>query len=205
MSSSNTRHGLGRVRGPMIACVVLFVLFWSSQAAALDAYKDRRGLFVGLGIGGGAGQVNTGKPNELTGFDDNYKLGLNVNGIIGGGWTRNVIFGSEFNWWIRNVQLGPHELEHQHMSFNAVTNIFLLGPLYVHAGGGLAYAVYDTFMDGDQITEYGEMGLSLKAGVGFEYFVNGTVAAGAQVGYTRHFYENAEFDTISGGITVRWY
>lgn len=194
-----------RVRGPLIAGVVLFALLWSSQASALDAYKDRRGLFVGLGIGGGAGQVNTGKRDELSGFDDNYKLGLNVNGMIGGGWTRNIVFGSEFNWWIRNVQIGGKELAHRHMSFNAVTNVFVLGPLYVHGGAGLAYAVYDTYNAGKQVTEYGEMGLSLKAGLGFEYFVNGTVAAGIQAGYTRHFYEYAEFDTISAGMTIRWY
>ena len=49
------------------------------------------------------------------------------------------------------------------------------------------------------------MGLALKGGAGFEYFVNGQIAIGARVGYVRHFYSNGDFDTVAGGITLRWY
>ncbi|MBA2665326.1 MAG: outer membrane beta-barrel protein [Bradymonadaceae bacterium] len=206
MFSNTALHNHRRTMRHLIALGLAAIVFaMSSQAAALDAYKDRRGLFVGLGVGGGAGSVSTDAPGEFTGLDQNYELGLHLNGIVGGGWTRNIIFGAEFNWWIRNVQVGERQLDHQHMSFNAVTNVFLLGPLYLQAGAGLAYAVFDTFRAGDQTTEYREMGLALKGGAGFEYFLNGTVAAGAQVGYTRHFYGGADFDTLAAGITLRWY
>jgi hypothetical protein len=185
--------------------VAIAVVFAASQAFAFDAYKDRHGTVVGIGIGGGAGGVHVDETGVITGLDGDRQLGLHLNAMLGGGVNHYLVLGAEANWWIRTVQINDNALDHQHLSFNAIGNLYLLGPLYLQAGAGFAYAVFDTFRAGEPTFQYREMGLAAKVGLGFEYFLNGTVAAGAQLGYTRHFYANADFDTLAGGITLRWY
>ncbi|MFU8804579.1 MAG: outer membrane beta-barrel protein [Bradymonadaceae bacterium] len=188
----------------LAAFFALAILSWSVNAAAIDGYKDRRGIFVGVGLGGGLGAVDVDEANVRTGFEEGGELGLHLSGIVGGGWTKNIIFGTEMNWWIRTTQVGDQSLNHQHLSFNAVTNVFILSGLYAEAGLGLAYAIFDTSIPGG-MRHYREMGMAAKLGAGFEYFINGTVAPGFHVGYTRHFYQRAEFDTFMAGVTLRWY
>lgn len=202
ISSTPDRLIFVRSLGVLLA---LAVFAFSANAAAIDGYKDRRGIFVGAGVGGAFGAVDVDDNDIRTGFEEGGELGLHLNGIIGGGWTNHILFGTEMNWWIRNTEVGQQRLNHQHLSFNAVTNVFLLGPLYAEAGLGLAYAVFDAWTGEQQTRQYREMGVAAKLGAGFEYFINGTVAPGFHVGYTRHFYQRAEFDTFKAGVTIRWY
>lgn len=179
--------------------------FCSSTAWAIDGYKDRRGPFIGIGFGGGAGSVHINDDNFTSGLEGGGDLGLHLNVNGGGGVTENIVFGAELNTWIRTVSVHDTRLNHQHWSFNAVGEFFLAHGLFVDAGLGLAYAISEASHQNVQTRRYQEMGLALRAGTGFEYFLNGTVAAGLRFGYTRHFYENVEFDTFQGALTLRWY
>ena len=189
--------------GASLALTALLLLLTTSQAVALDGYEDRRGLFGGIGIGGGVGLVNS--PEGETGIDSGRKVGMHLHGIIGGGARKDLVFGAEGNWWLRTVQLGDNALEHHHLSFNGVVNYFILDAFYLDGGVGMAYTIYDAQRDNQQVLRYQELGLSAKAGAGFEFFVNSNTAIGMRFGYTRHFYTNASFDTISGGFSIRWY
>lgn len=194
------------LRRAVMGISVILLTTLSTQAMALDGYKDRRGIFGGLGIGGGVGLVESGDPNDETGIDQGRKLGLHLHGVLGGGVSDNLTFGAEGNWWIRTVQINDNSLEHHHMSFNGVANFYLIQGLYLSGGVGLAYAIYDAQRQDRQIKRYQELGMSAKAGGGFEFFVNGQIAMGMQANYTRHFYSTGgDFDTISGGLTLRWY
>ena len=191
-------------RFSLSAAVLLLLTLLCAQAFALDGYKDRRGLFGGLSVGGGAGAVNSELTNETTGAESGRKLGLHLSGMVGGGVSQNLLFAGEASMWLRTVELGDRQLEHNHLSFNAVANFFVIEGFFLEGGGGLAYAIFDTSRDGEA-THYQELGLALKGGAGFEFFINSDAAIGVKFGYTRHFYENAEFDTVVGGVTVRWY
>ncbi|MEC9400512.1 MAG: outer membrane beta-barrel protein [Myxococcota bacterium] len=188
----------------LAASIALLTLTVSQSAMALDGYQDRRGLFAGVGVGGGVGLVDV-EGNESTGIDSGRKLGLHLNGMIGGGASDRLVIGGEGNWWARTAYIGDNALSHHHMSFNAVANFFILDGLFVEGGGGLAYAIFDTQGPSVDPIHYQELGLAVKGGAGFEMFVNSQVALGLKVGYTRHFYTNADFDTVAGGVTVRWY
>lgn len=177
----------------------------ASQAFALDAYKDRRGLFAGLNLGGGAGFAGVDSAGEATGLDKNRQLGLHLGAEVGGGLTKTITGALETNWWIRTVRLNERKLNHQHLSLLPFVRWFIWDGLNIGAGTGLAYTVFDTERDGVETFRYREMGLALKAGAGYEFFVNGTIAAGIDVGYTRHFYSNADFDTVGAQVTLRWY
>ena len=88
----------------------------ASSAWALDGYKDRRGIFLGVGLGGGVGAADTDVDGEATGLDDGRQLGLDLSATLGGGVTEFLTVGAQGNWWIRTVQLGERSLEHQHLN-----------------------------------------------------------------------------------------
>ena len=121
----------------LAASIALLTLTVSQSAMALDGYQDRRGLFAGVGVGGGVGLVDV-EGNESTGIDSGRKLGLHLNGMIGGGASDRLVIGGEGNWWARTAYIGDNALSHHHMSFNAVANFFILDGLFVEGGGGLA-------------------------------------------------------------------
>lgn len=193
-----------RALAPLLALACVMLL--SSSAFALDGYADRKGVFVGLGVGGGVGAVATDDASVTNGLGDGRKLGLSLHGILGGGVNKNILLALGVNTWIRTTEQGSHEYSHQHWNFLANGNFFLLDGLYIDAGAGLAYADFDASI-GDSVTNYSEMGLAVRAGLGYEYFINGTHALGLNVGYTRHFYFDADaaFDTIGATVGIRWY
>jgi hypothetical protein len=192
------RHLLGAVS-------FLALILVSSSAFALDAYQDRRGIFLGMGLGGGIGAASTDLSGESTGLDTGRQIGLDLSATVGGGVTESLTIGAQGNWWVRTVKFGERSLEHQHLNLLANANLFILSGLYVEAGAGLAYAAFDTARGDIETFTYRELGLAARGGAGFEFFLNGTTALGVNAGYTRHFYNNAEFDTLSVGFTVRWY
>lgn len=185
--------------------ILAALMLLASPSFALDAYKDRRGVFAGVNVGGGAGFAGVDSASELTGLDENRQLGLHLGAEVGGGLTKTLTGALEGNWWIRTVRLGDRRLNHQHLSFLPMIRYFIWDGLNVGAGAGLAYAVFDTERAGVETFRYREMGLALKFGAGYEFFVNGTIAAGIDAGYTRHFYSNADFDTLGAQVTLRWY
>ena len=181
------------------------VLLVAANASALDAYQDRRGLFAGVSLGGGPGAADVENPTDITGLDENRQLGFHIGAELGGGVSKNVTAALGLNWWIRTVTVGSRHLNHQHLSLLPTARLFIIDGLYAVGGAGLGYAVFDAERAGVQVQKYREMGLAAKLGAGYEFFLNGTVAGGIEANYTRHFYANADFDTINGLVTVRWY
>lgn len=206
--NSSSRSLLSHSRRPARALLALMacglLMLSASSAFALDGYADRKGVFVGLGLGGGVGAVDMDKQGSHAGFDDGRQLGASLHGIIGGGVNENILLGLGVNTWLRSVEVGSQKSFNQHWNFLATGNFFLIEGLYVEGGAGFAYGVYN-YEAGNTYSENNEMGLALRGGVGYEFFLNGTQAMGVTAGYTRHFYANASFDTLSLGGTFRWY
>jgi hypothetical protein len=191
----------------LAALALLLLTMLPSSAMALDGYADRRGLFGGLTIGGGVGLVEVEEDTDCctTGLDRGRKLGLNIGAQLGGGVSKDLVFLGEANLWQRTVQVNDDSLEHSHMSFNGLFEYFLFDALYLEGGGGLAYGIFDAQEADGTFKLYQELGLALKGGAGFEFFVNGQVAVGMRFGYTRHFYTNGSYDVVAGGLSLRWY
>lgn len=185
--------------------IALIVLLTAGSATAIQGYKDRHGLFVGGGLGGGPGAVHVADEPFESGLEGTGDLGLAPHLIVGGGASDNLLFGAEANSWIRTVDVHGNRLNHQQWSFNAVTNFFVFQGLYLEGGLGLSYAFSDAVTAEGEERRYQEMGLSAKIGTGFEYFLDGTIAAGMRFGYSRHFYSDVDFDSFIGAVTLRWY
>ncbi|MFP4599050.1 MAG: hypothetical protein ACLFVJ_12405 [Persicimonas sp.] len=204
--SNLTKEPTHRLPRALAALLVAgLILTAASSAFALDGYADRKGIFAGLGFGGGIGGVDLQDGDGTAGFEEGRLPGLEFSGVLGGGLSENIVLGAQGNMWVRNVQKGSQTLAHRHSSLMAMGNFFLIEGLYVEAAAGLAYAAFDGQRGDNDLREYRELGFAARAAVGYEYFINGTHALGGSVGYTRHFYGNADFDTLSGTIGLRWY
>lgn len=181
------------------------ILLTSAQASALSGYKDRRGPFLGFGLGGGLGAVHVDDEHFTTGLDEGGQPGFHLQAVAGGGVNKVVVLGAELNTWIRTVSVQEARLNHQHWSLNAAADFFIIDGFFLGAGAGLAYAFSDATRQNAEKRRYQEMGLALKGAAGYEFFLNGTVAAGLRLSYTRHIYQNVDFDTFQGALTIRWY
>ena len=181
--------------------IALAFLLSASSAWAIQGYKDRHGFFVG----GGPGAVHHGDDAFETGIERGGAFGFAPHLVIGGGATDNLVFGAELNNWIHLTDVHSNRVNHQQWSANAMANIFIVHGLYLDAGLGLGYAFTDTVTASGETSRHQELGLSTKLGLGIEYFLDGTIAAGMRFGYTRHFYRMVDFDTLVGNVYLRWY
>ena len=187
-----------------VTTIVLALLLVAQSAFAFDGYKDRRGPFFGVTAGAGIGASNVDEPSDITGLEDERAVGLQASVLVGGGATQDLVFWAEGSTWIRTVRINDLKLKHQHFNLIPTASYFVFDGLHPFLGFGLAYAAFNTQRNDDTFL-YREFGFAAKGGVGYEMFINGTVAIGAQLHYTRHFYGVASFDTFGGGLTVRWY
>ncbi|MFB6263614.1 MAG: hypothetical protein ABEL76_08330 [Bradymonadaceae bacterium] len=177
----------------------------SSPATALDGYEDRERIFGGVGLGGGGAALQLERGGDTSIEQATLVPGVHATALLGGGITQNVLAAAEMNWWFRNVSKGSdRKWATHHFSVLPVVNVFVAGGLHVDAGGGLAYTAYVGDHPAADLPHQ-ELGFAAEGGLGYEFWLNGTLAAGADIGYAHHFYPNGSFDTVSGAFTLRWY
>ena len=177
----------------------LVMMFAASSAFGLDGYQKRKNVFGGLGAGGGLGMLN--ESGELT----ETGPGLHVQGVLGGGVTEHVLIGAEADWWVRMVNKGEgNQFTMHHGSIGPVANFFIVGGLHLDAGAGFAYGICsgERF---DESCRWQELGFEGEAGLGYEFWFNGTTTGGINLRYTHHFYSASAFDTVTMTLGLRFY
>lgn len=172
------------------------LLLTSGSAWALDAWRDRRGLYYGATIGGGSGQAKT--DNDQYNIESERELGLNLRLRVGGGASKTLTLDAELGMWF-----GLDDKIDK--PANAITtgfigaNVFIADGLYLRGFGGLAHMSFDN----ENIDA--ETGLGVGAGAGYEFFANSDLAVGVGVDYQRHFYDDFDFDLFSLGVSLNYY
>lgn len=179
-----------KITPPLFALLVLGV---AGQALALDAWRDRRGLLLGIGIGGGVGQSNADRAESHVGF--------NYSARVGGGVTQNLTLDGEYRGHYEFYDVGDVDVTHGiHMGVVGA-NLFVFEGLYIRGMGGLAYSSLETSTGADD----SETGLTLGAGAGYEFFANSDLAVGVGGDFQYLFFDRADFTLINFGITATWY
>lgn len=183
----------------LFSLVFLAGLLVATEAFALDGYQSRKHVFGGLGAGGGYGLVN--EDGEL--LDEGP--GMHLQGVVGGGVSDRLTLGVEVDWWSRSVDKGTgDQYVFHHGSVGGVGNFFIVGGLHLKGGAGFAYGICGGERNGRNC-RWQELGLASEAGIGYEFWFNGTLAGSADLGYTHHFYSHSAFDTASLTFGLRWY
>jgi hypothetical protein len=137
------------------------VLLVSGSAAALDAAKDRRGLFWGMGFGGGGA---VGVPSREAGGEINFDLQL------GAGVSQQVTLDFDIDILTiifdgtRNVIINPGP---------EVNYFFGDTGFYIRGGLGAAMSIVRTGDENDFV-----IGFDAGAGFGWEFFANTNLAIG---------------------------
>ncbi len=178
---------------------LLILLISAGQALALDAWRDRRGLFLGLELGAGSGGADSeGAENHL---------GFNFHGRVGGGLSRQLTLDLELGLYHESYESKPAQTQ---KSFDVSTDIYsaLLGAnffftkgLYLRGLGGIAQISTES----DEASNTSEMGLALGLGAGFEFFANADLAVGVGGDYRRFMFDKFNYNLISFGVTASWY
>lgn len=153
---------------------VAAVLLAGAPAAGLDGYQDRRGLFTGLGIGGGVALSDGDAGGEVL-----FEL------VLGGGATEQLTLALD-------IDVRYQRLDADRQNWMVVpgpeASYFLSNGLFVRAGVGLAMV----FVQGQEITDVATPGKAVKdkdftfgfdgsLGLGWEFFVNSNLALGLAV------------------------
>lgn len=153
-------------RIPKIFVALLATLFLlnAKTAEALDAAKDRRGLFWGMGFGGN-GDISIDDETEVGG-------GFNFDVQLGGGATRNLTLALD-------VDVAGVFFEHQqNIIFCPGPEInYFFGETGIFIRVGLAAVLSLVKMDGVKDDEF-RAGFEVGAGVGWEFFVNSNLTLG---------------------------
>lgn len=182
----------------------LLVLGMAGQAFALDGFRDRRGLFFGVNLAGGAGQaVADGKTVG------DRSLGLTVGARVGGGINKRLTLDLSIDGFFltQNQELAAgieRQIDTTLLSGMIGGSLFLVDGLYVRGMGGLANASSSVEGPGGKATT-DETGLGLGLGGGYEFFANSNLAIGAGVDYRMFVFDDVNYNVFNVGITATWY
>lgn len=180
----------------------LCVLGIASQALALDGYRDRRGLFYGLGLGGGSFQTDADNAES--------SLGFHLRGRVGGGINERVTLDGELGWRFHseetNVGIGKITLDYDIITAYIGGSFFVFDGLYIRAMGGLAHLVVGAESTGGLTAEdHSETGLGLGAGAGYEFFATSDLAIGIGADFQLLMFDDTDANLINFGVQATWY
>jgi len=171
--------------------VVAAILLSAPPALALDGYQDRRGLFAGLGFGGGfVAPAAEGADNEV-----GERLMLR----LGGGVAENITLDVSMDF------LFVPDIDARTISFWGGGSFYLVPQAFVRAAVGIANFSREVGPAGG-VSDISKAGLGLFVGAGFEMFVNSELAAGFTLGFERQqFDDDQSLNVVSGLIGISWY
>lgn len=187
----------------LACCAALLVTGLAGQAFALDGYRDRRGLYFGLNVGGGAGQAT------MDDLKSNRSLGLTIGARVGGGVNKRLTLDLAVDGYF---QTGNEEVNG--VEFDVDTNLwsgllggsfFLADGLYVRGGFGLASIERERTSKTATGGKDDEVGLGFSVGGGYEFFANGDLAVGAGGDFRAFTFDEVTYNIVNIGITATWY
>lgn len=182
----------------------LMIIGLAGEAFALDGYRDRRGIFYGLGIGGGANQFDTdGADNQL---------GFHIRGRVGGGINERVTLDGELGYRTESEESdglsGELTVSRDFLSLYMGANFFVFDGLYLRAMGGLNQLVVTATLDGpvgSTSDDDSTTGLGLGGGIGYEFFASADLAIGIGFDFQYLMYDDFTANQMNFGAQFNWY
>ena len=107
------------------AAAIALIATVASPAGALDGYQDRRGLFTGIGIGGGAA-FQSGEPGGALLFDLQ----------LGGGASERLTLDLDVDFWFQSMDGYDNWL----ITPGPEVNFFVYDGLFIRGAIGMALA-----------------------------------------------------------------
>ena len=187
------------MRSSLVAALAaVLVLTVAGEALALDAWRDRRGLLFGVGIGAGSGKTDV--------KDADSHIGFNFSARIGGGVSKDLTLDADLGLHKASFEQDSHGTSTIDVSYTIFTgmigaNFFVYDGLYVRGMGGVANI--STERDPGKDTD--ETGTGVGLGAGYEFFASADLAVGVGADYRLLFFDDVDFTMINFGVTGTWY
>ncbi len=182
-----------KTRRLQVLLVAAMTLGATGSAWALDAWRDRRGLFFGVGVGAGSGK------SDFKGADSH--IGYHLRARVGGGVSKELTLDAEFGWHAASFEEGTSDVSNSILTGLVAANYFVYEGLYLRGMGGVAQLNTD-FDPGDSS---GDTGLGVGLGLGYEFFASANLAVGVGGDYRLLHFDDFDFTLINFGITATWY
>ncbi len=175
------------------ALTALLVLGLAGEAFALDAWRDRRGLLFGVGIGAGSSQSDV--------KDAESHIGFNFSARVGGGVNKQLTLDAEIG--LQKATFDQNDVDIAQDIFTGFigANYFIMDGLYGRVMGGVAHigVELDPGKDDD------ETGTGFGFGAGYEFFATADLAVGLGADFRYLSFDDAAFTMINFGVTGTWY
>ncbi len=182
----------------------LMVIGLAGEAFALDGWRDRKGMYYGLGLGFGAAQPDIDNADS--------RIGVHLRGRIGGGVNKHVALDGELGWRYQSTDEdrpgGEATISEQFVTLYVGGSFFVFEGLYIRAFGGLAYLAQSIEIEtpiGDSSDDDSYTGLGVGAGLGYEFFASSDLAIGVGGDYQHQMYDDFAVNQINFGVTATWY
>lgn len=185
-----------RTRSLTLALTLLSLAALSSSALALDGFRDRRGLFFGLQLGGSGVQTDLDQSKR--------RLGLNARLRVGGGVSQQLTLDAEYGFNLHSDD--PSTRQVHNWTVNAHYFPVKDYGFFLRLGGGMALA-YDDFSPSSTMNAHSDssLGLGGHAGLGYEFFVNSDLAVGLMADFQYQSFDEYALNTLNIGVIATWY
>lgn len=177
----------------LIACSILLI---ANQALALDGYQKRKGIFYGLGFGGGHIQSDA--------EDSKGRIGYNFRARIGGGVNEQLTLDAEFGLANASYAQSGGDVEDSTTTVGVAASYFLAEGFNIRVQLGIA-DLKSEFTNGNDTSSNDETGIFVAAGVGYEFFANADLAIGVGVDFQHQMYDDNNVNALNFGVTANWY
>jgi hypothetical protein len=154
----------------MALAASLTALTFAGEASALDASKDRRGAFAGLGVGGGVA-VEDGEPAGALMWDAQ----------LGGGATNNLTLALDVDFWLQWYE------HHRNFMVSPGPEVsYFIGDTGLYAQLGIGVGLKTRVFEERDIatvedTREFDAGFDVGAAFGWEFFLSSNVALGLSI------------------------
>ncbi|MDJ0764671.1 MAG: hypothetical protein QNJ97_16955 [Myxococcota bacterium] len=153
------------IHAVLIASASILIVAMATPVAALDAYRDRRGFFSGIGVGGG-GALQDGDPGGAIMMDFQ----------AGGGASQNLTLCLDLDLWFHLMD------DHNNLLITPgpeVNYFFGDSGIFVRAGIGMALATrWEKDYPAGEDDTFFNIGFNGSLGGGWEFFGNSNLALG---------------------------
>lgn len=181
-----------RTNHVVAALTALMVVGLAGEAFALDAWRDRRGLLFGVGVGAGSSQSDI--------KDAEAHIGFNFDVRVGGGINKQLTLDATIGLQTASFDENDVEIGQDIFTGFIGANYFILDGLYARVMGGVAHiGVLEPGEDDS------ETGTGFGVGAGYEFFATADLAVGLGGDFRYLSFEDSAFTMINFGVTGTWY
>lgn len=176
-------------------CLGLLLVSGSLRAAFVDGYQDRRGTFLGVGVGGAQASISRDQGSSLG------TVGATFSARLGAGIRKDLLVDAEAIHWMGRDSKDEIDYDLAQTAFlvNA-TRLFPDG-FYLRGGAGFSVSKINPNIGSSK----SDSGLAAQLGAGFEVFSGVHSAMQVGLNWRGHYLQDSTANLLGLQVGMTWY